>query len=64
MKLRVLSQTLFVLKMFYPKLSLRVSDPQRLTSSQILVEYRPIHLGLTFPNLKWIKHQPMYTKIE
>ena len=65
MKLRVLSQTLFVYKMFYPKQSLRVvSNPQRLTSSQILVEYRPTHPGLTVPNLKWITHQPTYTKKE
>lgn len=29
----IVSKKLFVLKMFYPKQSLRVSDPQRLTSS-------------------------------
>ena len=55
------SQTLFVLKMFYPKQSLRVSNPQRLTSTQILVEHRPTHPGLTVPNLKWITYQPTYT---
>ena len=57
------SHPLFVLKISYPKQSLRVSNPRRLTSTQILVEHRPTHQGLTVPNLKWITHQPTYTKI-